>query len=350
MEIFWVRRASSSVSASAQTRDLRRERIEMVYLKSIPKFGDVAIKYGYVKRKDVAQALSKQLGGNLSLLGDILVEMKLLTETQRSKVLDVLTMLPRIPVGTDTKFGVSLREFVTDKQAVGLYLALNNRLIPDHANLFLADGSHTYYLFLALVTVRRCVSVVTNNLGIAGEYILRPGQITELRFPSMGVVHRHYGALFDLDEDMLRSQIRDACVFVSAPALDPMRGPCSDNLSAKVKREALQTAPWLTILCDYDNLCQDPTAHAPILPGDLIKVWRECRSRQNTRIITTPHPQMPTSELKRPPDMRTPYADAPVGSWELYSQNCRLLYGEMGSRFIEIQSNGTPVVYEKSER
>jgi DeoR/GlpR family transcriptional regulator of sugar metabolism len=319
---------------------------------AIPKarFGDIAIKNKFTNIKGIVRALEKQIRdqakGKESLLGDNIVSLKLITKSQQAFVLNELAMYPRQAYPIDTIFGKSLQCSVVHKQAVGQFVSKNHTFIKDGSHLFLAEGTHTFYLFLAIVRENRHVSIVTNNLAIAAEYTLRPGKISRLKLVSSGIANTQYGALFELNDKHLDRELEYSIVFISAPSLNPGVGPCTNKHLAEVKRKALESATCLTMLCHYHNLCQDPSAKAPILPEVKRAIWRKRLQDSFTWIVTTPHPNMPSQELKKRPDKRTPQTNTPPHSWQLYSQNCRRLYGEMGDRFIEVQTNGQIVNYE----
>lgn len=314
-----------------------------------PRFGEIAIKHG-TTIQDVRQAANKQWAiqerrGKHRLLGDIMVEDGTIPEANRQLIVRELAMYPRVPYPPDTFFGKSLREYVKHKQAVGLRIAGDRTLIPDGADLFLADGSHNYYLLLALIREKRPVSIATNNMGVAGEYTIRRGEITRLDVPSKGTADTEYGGLFDLDEDKLKRAFAGRLVFISAPALDPAKGPCAPQPAALVRRMAIQHAPQLVVLCDYDNLCKPAEEHAPVLQGAEQQDWQKRLSETRTWVITTSHPDMPTGEFRSFPDKRTPHTNARPGSWQHYSQNARTLYNLIGDKrkFIEVDGAGLGV-------
>lgn len=321
----------------------------MINLIRTPRFGDLVIKHKYSNIFGVVKGLHQQVEdqskGKISLLGDNLVDLKIITKSQQEQILKELAMFPRLVYPGDTIFGKSLRTLVEDKQAISLFIAKNKNMIPDDAYLFLADGSHCFFLFLAIVLNNRKVSIITNNLGLAGEYTIRSGSVTQLKFPSNGAADTQHGGLFGLDSVCVEREMNAARVFISAPSLDPALGPGADHYSAEVKRKALESANWLTILCDYDNLCQDPSEHAQIFPGSSIEIWRRKLKNQYTWIITTVHPEMPETELKLLPSERRPQVSPAYGSWQLYSQNSKRLCEAMGDRFIEIDLTGKKIIY-----
>ena len=86
----------------------------MKTLMPTPRFGDIAIKRKYTDIYGVVKGLKKQVNdqshGKMSLLGDNLVELKLINKSQRAEILDELAMYPRLVYPSETVFGRSLRE------------------------------------------------------------------------------------------------------------------------------------------------------------------------------------------------------------------------------------------------
>lgn len=265
-------------------------------------------------------------------------------------------MQPRLPYPkTDTEFGRSLISNIPDKRAVALFATENHELIMDDDTLFIADGSHGYYLYLATVLREHRVNIVTNSLGVAGEYVLHSGKVASLEFPSYGRVYAEYGGVFDLDEELLIHKIADANIFISVRALDPGEGPCCGAPKDQIRRLAIESGSKVTLLCDYIDLCQRPGQYAPVFYGDHIKTWRKWLEKPYSYIVTTPHPEMPSEQLKYDPERRSPRTvpepkegvetDHP---WELYLQNARHLRNAMGERFIEVDKMGNKLKYETS--
>jgi DeoR/GlpR family transcriptional regulator of sugar metabolism len=322
----------------------------MCSLRSKARFGEIAIKHKFISLDGIVKGLEKQIydqaNGRVSLLGDNIVDLNLISKSQQAHILKDLAMYPRLSYSINTAFGRALSSSILQKQAVGLFVARSHILIKDSANLFLGEGTHTFYLFLALLAENRHASIVTNNLAIASEYTLRPGGIDRLNLISKGIASTQYGALFDIDSDDLDKQLQYSLVFVGSSAIDPSGGPSANGHFDEVQRRSIEISNYLTILCHYHNLCQNPSTLVPILHGSMKEIWRKRLRDSYTWIITTPHPKMPGHELKIRPDKRTPQANTPPHSWQLYSQNSRRLYEEMGDRFVEVKTDSTPVVYK----
>jgi len=293
-------------------------------------------------------------------LGQILISLGYMTKEILSRIIELQklckNMTPRLLYPTDTKFGKALTEYVLDKYAVALYITQDNSFIKEQDKLFIADGSHGYYLFLAIAYRGLDVSrIVTNNLGAAGEYVLDAGKLTNtrLKFPSNGVVYRDFGGIFELQKDIFKEEIDSSNIFLSCFAVVPEvdEGFCEDNdIKADIRRELLESTSPVTILCDYNTLSHTHGWHTPVFRGDSNKKWRGRLERSYTRLVTTTHPEMPEQELKYLPTSRTPQAISgsdPPHSWKRYSQNSKLLYGIMGDRFIEVDRSGNKLCYEK---
>jgi len=259
-------------------------------------------------------------------------------ELSRQELLNAMT--PRLSYRTDTFFGRSLKEYTDEKRAVALYTANNEGLIPEKGNIFLTDGSHTYYLFLALTYQNRNVSVVTNSLGVAGEYAQYLGKINKTKFPSNGVVDADYGGLFELKEEDLAKELADSTnIFISCDFIDPTEGPWIHATRAAIRRKAIESGCPVTILCDYHSLSHDPKEHdsAPMFVGDYIDTWHNFIKGRCNHIITTHHPDMPEDYLLLPPWKRGPFnIPEKPHSWQRCGQNSRRLAEDMHERFIEV--------------
>ena len=263
-------------------------------------------------------------------------------------------MKPRLPYSeTDTEFGRSLTRRIPDKRAVALFATENHKVIKDDDTLFIADGSHGYYLYLATVLRGHRVNIVTNNLGVAGEYVLHCGNVVSLEFPSYGRVYAEYGGVFDLDEELLIRKIEDANIFISVRALNPGEGPCCGAPKDQIRKLAIDSGSKVTMLCDWFDLSQHPGKYAQIFYGDHLKIWQKWIEKPHSHIITTVHPEMTPEQLKYKPDCRKPRTvpepkkdteiDCP---WELYLQNARSLRSVMGVRFVEVDIKGNKLNYK----
>ena len=251
-------------------------------------------------------------------------------------------MTPRLPYRTDTLFGKSLKEYVGEKRAVALYATNNHDLICDGSKIFLSDGSHIYYFFLALLYYSRSVSIVTNSLGIAGEYVLRPRNVTRLEFPSNGEVFPNHGGIFNLNEDALKSELeRSANIFISCEALESSLGICIDDaIRADIRRIAIKSGTPVTILCDHYTLSHQREfhEHAAVFTGEHIRSWQNFINGRYNRIITNVHPDIPKEYIQLRPDIRGPFhiPDKKPHSWQRYCLNARRFRESMGERFIEV--------------
>ncbi len=319
-----------------------------------------AMRYITEPQKNEALEIQKQRhqeGSELELLGRILMWKGYITDTRLSYMLKVQQlcepMIPRSLYPADTGFGKSLTKRVPDKCAVAWYVTKNLTFVKEHDKLFIADGSHGYYLFMAIVCRGLDVSIVTNNLGVAGEYVLHSGKIERLKFPSNGVVKRDFGGIFELEKGALDEELKSSNIFLSCFAVVPDidEGFCEDHdIKADVRRELLESRSRITILCDYNTLSHTAGHHTPIFQAEHNKKWSELLTRSYTRLVTTPHPDVSEQELKRLPTSRTPQvisAKEPPHSWKRYSQNSKRLYEIMGERFIEVDKHGNKLCYEK---
>ncbi|MFZ0035088.1 MAG: FHA domain-containing protein [Sedimentisphaerales bacterium] len=252
-------------------------------------------------------------------------------------------MTPRLPYRADTYFGESLKNYIDEKHAVALYTADNEELTSEKGKIFLSDGSHTYYLFLALIYRGRNMSVVTNSLSIAGEYAWCLGKINKLKFPSNGIVDANYGGLFELKEEDLAKELTDAAnIFISCGILDSIEGPWIDATRAVIRRKAIESGCPVTILCDYHTLSHDPKHHhdAPMFTGIHIEKWHNFIRGPYSCIITTPHPDMPESYRQLSPTIRGPVniPDDKPHNWQRYCLNAKNFASDLGNRFIEVDT------------
>lgn len=321
-------------------------------------FGHIAQEEGYINRKQRIEALRvqhqrRQQKKKVPRIGEILVKLDFITDKTLEYLLNLQpvygAMKPRLPYSkTNTIFGRSLTEYLKDKRAVALYITSNHVLIKENDNLFISDGSHGYYLFLAIVMQGQKVEIVTNNLGVAGEYTLRSGKVSKMKFPSNGTVDADYGGLFALQHDYLLNELSNANTFVSVKALDPIEGPCMDHTRAVIRSAAIESGSKVTILADYHTMSHVPEFHAPIFVGQKIQTWRNWLKKRYSHIITTIHPEMPESEVELSPERRSPCAitDDEPHSWKRYSQNSRILREAMGDRFVEVDRNGNALHYK----
>jgi hypothetical protein len=319
------------------------------------KIGQILVGKRICTKKQVMEALYKQKDIKkqkkaVPRLCELLVDVP---DEKKAEALDFQRMFramePHLPYpGTNTVFGESLTEFVQDKCAVALYITKDHSIIKGNDKLFISDGSHGYFLFLAMVFQKHQIEVVTNNLGVAGEYVLHSGEIIKLSFPSHGTVVANYGGLFDFQAEYLRNEMQHANIFISVEILDPSEGPCLDPTRAVIRRAALESGSNVTILTDHRTLSHNPKFHAKIFAGEHIQTWRDWLNSNYAYIITTPHPEMPDSELKLRPNKRTPRAipENKAHRWQLYSQNSRRFCEMIGDRFVEVDKEGHKLHYE----
>lgn len=317
------------------------------------KIGQVLVWLGIRTKSQVTEALHKQKDirkqkKEAPSVGEILR----LSDRDKEKALGFQGMYramePRLPYpGTNTVFGESLTKYVQDKIAVSLYATKGHSLVKGNDKVFISDGSHGYFLFLAMVFRKHKIDIVTNNIGVAGEYVLRSGETKSLSFPSNGIVVANYGGLFNFQAECLKTEMKHANIFISVEILDHSEGPCLDNMRAEVRRVAFESGSKVTILADYHTLSHNPTHHAKIFEGDRIETWHNWLKCNHARIVTTPHPRMLDSELKLRPDKRTPKTipEDEQHSWRRYSQNSRQLYQIMKDRFIEVDKEGYGLKY-----
>jgi len=317
------------------------------------KIGEVLVKLGIRTKPQVTEALHKQKSikkqkKKVPAVGTILR----LSKEDKDKALNFQglcrAMEPHLPYpGTNTVFGESLTKYVQDKYAVTLYVTRGHSLVNEDDKVFISDGSHGYFLFLALVFRKHKIDIVTNNIGVAGEYVLRSGETNSLSFPSNGIVVANYGGLFKFQAESLNSEMEHANIFISVEILDHAEGPCLDSRRADVRRAAFASGSKVTILADYHTLSHNPEHHAKIFEGDHIETWHNWLNCNHARIVTTTHPRMPDSELMLRPDKRTPKSISKdeQHTWRRYSQNSRQLYQIMKDRFIEVDKDGYKLKY-----
>lgn len=306
-------------------------------------------------------ALKKQKKKEPQLRVPHLCEILDVPEEEKAEALDIQEMYramePRLPYPeTDTTFGKSLLHCMKDKCAVALYATENHLFINDEDTLFLSDGSHCYYLFLAILWRCMNISIITNNVGVVGEYTMQRGKIGNFTFLPNGFVDPELGGVFrfeEEEEEALRHRMENTNTFISVHALDSHNGPGCGAPRDQIRRLAIQSGSKVTILCDYLDLCQREGSFAPILRGEHINTWRSWLDNGESYIITTAHPKTPPDKLALRPDLRGPFnipendSNKNRNPWQLYLYNACQLYNDMRERFVEVDLDGKKLSYNR---
>jgi len=128
-----------------------------------------AQEFGFLKKKSVYEALSKQLSqewnqnGKADPIGKICVDMKLLTVEQLDRILESMIMEPNINWDEDTNFAKTLQIEKSAKQTLGDYVGRRIAEQPSGISIFMSNSSTIYYVFRGMVKHGASVEVISNT-------------------------------------------------------------------------------------------------------------------------------------------------------------------------------------------
>lgn len=236
-------------------------------------------------------------------IGQILVDQGVITEEQRSAILNDLILEPNISWERDTAFARSLSINKNAKQIISDYVG---RKLVGYSNdtIFLAGASTIYYAFLGLIKHNATVSIRTINAAILAAYPSMQSSLDDVISIWEGSVDVNYGIINPAEHLHTPDSItqhagftpgRISCALMSVTGFNCFSGPLGNNEIARmIARQALisQTPVW--ILMDHTKILMNKSRKQLLFP-DTIE-WQAIRDKGNIELIVNCHPDMPSEQ------------------------------------------------------